>query len=487
MYQRPKLESFTLPNVERPFIYKDPPRSIHTRQWAPISEADTTFMLRDQVGADRMSESISYLSRGTNPMVDVDFSNAAGNGARTLTMHTYQGSNPYKAVGAQNTFRPPLQPLESLQPLSRARYLNPAVQSNPVVPHDSISAVLSANIDRRSVNAAVNDQTNTTPIQATPSFTSRIALPTDIMGTGMIPLTTTGLRAEDKVLEGSWSAPKSAEYSDAHVSSLHREVTPNGTIILTPLTTSSSTNPSFSSIRTAGLDSTFDSANNPTKGTLKSTNKQLILQAVQPNFALVVHDVATNRNTHITGSTKDKTNIAVKAALGQPLELTDRTTGNPIKIKDYRWQVIQTPAGGDLLMLSVNPNNDITQQKLMDLTLEAKISGGPVSAPINNINSGVETNYRDGVLSMQQRSTNPNPIHTPGLSMFKSTAAENTQYQGGSSMNDRQAAAGVQHMRKEARKARASDVRGSMVSSVALPTQEVRTLKLRRSREAVQV
>jgi len=441
-----------------------------------------------QVGADRLSESISWLPRGVNVMTDVDFNNS-GNGAKTLHLPTYQTGNPHK-IWMAGAFRPPIYPLDYLQPGSRQRFLNPAVSTNPVVPRSSINPTLSANIDRHAVNDAVNNLTNTNVVVAQPTLTYRIALPTDILGTGMEPTINNGLRAENKILDGTWVLSKSAPtFNDAHVTNLHREVLPSGAIVLTPITSSASTNPTLSSSRTVGLDNQFDASHSATLGTLKSTNKELVLQAVKPNYQLILNDAATNRNITIPGgSVQDKQNIAVQTALGQPISFNDRTTGEPIKLKDYRWKVIQAPAGGsDALIITVTPNNDITQQKLMDLTLNKKVSMGAVNSAVRNMEGGAGVDYLDGIRSLQARSTNPDIIHTPGVSMFKAPEYETGQYQGGSSLSDRQTATQIQHQKRQAYKARASDIRESFGSSVNLPMDTERKLRLRTSKEAVHV
>ena len=447
MYQRPKLCSFTLPNVERPHIYRDPPASVHTRKYEPTSEAEVLHNIRNSdVGQGRISESISYYARGTNPMVDVDYGTSAGNGARTLTLPTHAGSNPYKAF-RDGAFRPPIYPLETRLPLSRMKHPTPAVSTNPIVSLDSINPTLSTSVDRHLITSTVAGPTNTTPVRAQPSLSYRVTLPTDIFGDGMMPAPSHSLRADDRVLQGSWSVAKAAPtFNAAHVSGLHREVTPSGSIVLTPLTASTTTNLSFGRTSTVGLDP--EQSTHPTLGTLKSTDKQLILGAVQPNFALIVYDNSTGHNTHVPGTIQDKQNIAVQAALGQPLTLSSRTTGEPIKVKDYRWKVIQSAMGSDALVISLTADSNLTQQKLRELTLESKVSGGTVSSAVHNMNSGAAMNYHEGIASLQARSTNADVIHTPGISMFKSSAAENSFYQGGTSINDRQTAVNVTHSRK---------------------------------------
>jgi hypothetical protein len=492
MYQKPKWASFTLPNREGVHIYRDPPKSVHTRKYEPVSEADILYNIRaDQVGADRLSENILWIARATNPAVDVDYGTSAGNGARTLHLPTYQGRNPYPAF-RDGAFRPPLYPLDALQPLSRARYLNPAVSTNPDLGVASINPTLSTNIDRRAVLNAVNAQTNTNPINTQPTLTYKIALPLDIMTDGMTPIINNGLRAETKVLDGTWVLSKSAPtFNDAHVTNLHRQVLPTGAIVLTPITASAQTTPTLStaSNRTVGLDNSFDVSNSPTKGTLKSSNKELILQAVKPNYTLVVHDSVTNRSITVPGgSIQDKNNIAVQTALGQPLQFTDRTTGQQVKLKDYRWKIIQsTPGGSDALIVTVTPNNDITQQTLMDLSLEKKVSMGAVNSAVHNMNSGAGLDYSEGIRSLQSRSTNADIIHIPATSMFQSSASENTRYEGGTSINDRQSATQINHSKRQSLKARASDVRESFGSSVNVPMDTERVLRLRTSKESIRV
>ena len=482
--QMPKWSSYRLPTREVPYIYADPPKSVHTRRYEPTSEAEVLYNIRsDQAGKDRISEAISYYARGADVMHDVSYGNSAGNGARTLTMPIIATGNPMKAL-RDGAFRPPIYPLDARLPLSRMKIQQPAASTNPIVPIDSVNPTLATNIDRRAISSTVLNATNTTPVSALPSLSYRIALPSDIFPNGMVPDPTHSLRADTKVLQGSWSVSKGAPtFNDARVANLHREVTPSGSIVLTPLTASSTTNPTIG--RSVGLSQEFDSSHNPTLGTLKSTNKQLILSAVKPNFALVVYDSSTGKNTHVPGTIQDKQNIAVQAALGQTLQLTDRTTGEPIKLKDYRWKVIQSAAGHDALVISVG--GDLTQQTLRNLTLDSKIAVGAVSSAVHNMNAGAAMNYREGIQSLQARSTNAEIMHNPGPSMFKSSSAENNRYEGGSSISDRQAASSITHLRKEARKARASDVRQGMTSTSSMTMDQPRMLRLRRDNEAVRV
>ena len=492
-YTRPKLESYTLGGWQQVHIYKDPPASVHTRKYEPVSEGDVLHNLRDSdVGSSRLAEAVMYLPRGVNPMVDVEYGNAGGNGARTTHIHQPQVGNPYKAF-RDGAFRPPLFTQDMLQPLSRQRYLNPAVVTNPVLPAGSQMANLTYSVDRKPVLQAISGARNTAPIQAMPTLQYRVALPNDIFGDSPPLLAGGAMRDDSRVLQGSWrtnagsSATEGAGLETA-MGKLHRETLPSGAVVLFPLQVGSVTAAATANRELGNALSAPD--RQYVAEAIKSDDKQLVLSNLRPNFQVVVHDSSSRRNVHVPGTIQDKQNVAVQTGLGAPLQLYDRTTGSKVAIRNYQWKIIKSALGSDALVVSITPDQDVTQQTLRNLTLDAKVSGGAVQAQATSDTAGAASGA-GSYESFQQRHTKDEQsmIHVPGRSNFASAQAQNHAYQGGASMGDRQWAASASHLRREARKARASDIGRSegLQSSASIPTEPTRVLRLKGSARSMQV
>lgn len=489
-YQRPKLQSFTLPSVERPFIYKDPPKSVYTRQYQPVNEAEVLHNIRSsEVGQGRISEAIQYIARGTNPMTDVMYSNASNNGARTLHLPQRSATLPYKI----EVVRPPLFTLDQLQAQSRQKYLSPAVVTNPVVPEGSVGSDTTFQFDRKSLLAAVAGPRNTNVIQAVPTLTYRIALPNDIFGDASPPITeaTSGIRAQNKVLDGNIQTNMgsiSTEGADFANGRLHREVTPSGAIVITPLkATNVSSGRAVNNSGASSMPSSKDST--VAAQSVKSDDQMLVLKNLKPNFQVLLNDETTRNSFVVPGTTQDKQTIAIQSALGTPLELYDRVNQRPVQIRDYQWKIIQTKAGSDALVLSIPASSNLTQASLSNLMLDSKTSAGTVRTNVSNQSAGVPLQSFDNMAVTHTKDASEMMNLSVGSS-YHSAASEAHSYQGGSSMADRQMAASTAHLRKEARKARASDVRGhlGMHSSASMPTElSDRVLRLRKSAQPTRV
>lgn len=152
----------------RPHIYRDPPKSITTRKKETVSVADVLYMVQsDTPNGDptRINESIQMYARGQNPMVDISYTNMGG--AQTNTsLGNFQSHNPYKV----EVVRPPITPLELLQPISAPRmHQNYTVRSNPGIAPISIAG----NIDNAQVkDAIVEDVTSSGQLRINPSLAS---------------------------------------------------------------------------------------------------------------------------------------------------------------------------------------------------------------------------------------------------------------------------------------------------------------------------
>lgn len=153
MYQRSALKSHpkaSLPIIEKNHIYYDPPKSVMTRKYEPVNMSDVTYMLRDD--DSRINEGIQYIARGTNPMIDVVYSNYSAGGSRTTTLPQIQG----RLWNAVEVVRPPMFRQEDLLPLSRSRHPETSAITNPGIGFSYASKNLEFDVDRGPINSAVS-------------------------------------------------------------------------------------------------------------------------------------------------------------------------------------------------------------------------------------------------------------------------------------------------------------------------------------------
>ena len=113
MFQTPKRVGLTLPSVEQPTIFRDPPRALFTRRSEKVDVADTMHRASTE---DRIDENINWVPRGVDPVAGVQFSNGAGMTPNFSAR--VQGHAPYK-VAKDGAFRPPMRRQEDELPVSR--------------------------------------------------------------------------------------------------------------------------------------------------------------------------------------------------------------------------------------------------------------------------------------------------------------------------------------------------------------------------------
>ena len=120
-----------LGNHEGVHIFRDPPKSIHTRKKERINEGDVTYMTREN--QDRVSDTIMQFARGVNPMVSVSYNSHGAGGARLSSFTNQpQAHNAYKI---DKKFIPPIFRQEDLLPLSRQRRDLTTAQSKASSPY----------------------------------------------------------------------------------------------------------------------------------------------------------------------------------------------------------------------------------------------------------------------------------------------------------------------------------------------------------------
>jgi hypothetical protein len=123
----------TLPSVEswgtNMNIFKDPPKSVHTRKIDKVGETSAITTAIDESG-DRFCEAINYYARGQNPMVAVSY----GQGQKKS--NNFNGGEaflPYR-IARDGAFRPPIWRQEDLLPLSRLPRIWTEVSTQPYKP-----------------------------------------------------------------------------------------------------------------------------------------------------------------------------------------------------------------------------------------------------------------------------------------------------------------------------------------------------------------
>jgi hypothetical protein len=414
----------SLPSWEQPHIYKDPPKSIMTRKKERVSEADTLWNIRpDGPSSDptRINEAISYISKGTNPSVGVNYQGFGAGGSKTNHLPQRQAGSIYKV----EVVRPPLNPAEALLPLSRPRiHQTKSVETNPGSALSSYSSIAN-DIDRTEIHFAVSAAPSAGPrtVQATsyykleaPSVMSAkwavnerpnySTLTNPGMTTDMVSergelryntndranysantnpgMKTDKLNARENPKHAtnertSYSADTNPGLTTNIKDLVSREESPYGTIIRPKYSLSSA-------LKLGSEDSRNDDASNKVKS-------EVLLKSIRPNYQLVIYDPANHVSTEVSSNLRQKEYMAIQASLGKPIIL-DRSDGSQIKLRDYNWTAVQTNAGVDQVILTIeNPEiqlernvplysaasavslpSDTLSRKNLDYNLEGKLA-----------------------------------------------------------------------------------------------------------------
>jgi hypothetical protein len=300
-----KRGGVNLPSRDEVHILRAPPSSIHTRKKERISDSDVQYMVRND--DSRINEGVQYIARGTNPHIDVMYTNSQGAGGSTTTSLTNIAStNPYKAF-RDGAFRPPLFFQEDLQPLSRLRHPESAVSTNPAVRSGFSVPNLVETIDKAPIKANIFKASNTNYIPMASKASYKIQMPTEVF-------TQYAVKDELKTI----TAGTNLMIGDHKGGDVHDR----------------------NNVVTALKDA-------------------LRIENVTPNFSIMVYNPATNNYSEIEGSIKDKQNIAVQSGLSQAISL-EREDGTPIKIRDYQAKVVKSAVSGmTQLVLTLTNEDDI--------------------------------------------------------------------------------------------------------------------------------
>jgi hypothetical protein len=323
----PKWKSYTMPSWERSHIFRDPPKAIHTRKKERVDFSDVAWMVRND--DSRINEGVNYLARGTNPMVDVSYNNSGG-GSRTNHLKNIQASNPYKVM-REGAFRPPLFTQKDLLPWSRQRRNETAVASNPGIRDGFVAPNFMETVDRTPIHSAIDGE-SINYITVNPTATYRIQLPQEVFSRDAIIPEPLRYSASSQ-FRGSVNDDVNRQLASE---SIPHEITDNELLHSLNVTVN---NP-------LGETPRYEIDPN---GYLKDN---IILKNISPNFSIVLYDPGTRMSMEVQANLKEKLNIAVQSALNRPIDLT-RADGTQIKLKDYRWQIVNSTLGRDNLVLQL--------------------------------------------------------------------------------------------------------------------------------------
>jgi hypothetical protein len=280
----------------QPFILRDPPKAIFTRKYEPVNVADTMYMYRaDNEYGDptRYNEAIQVYARGQNPMVEVSYQNAGG-ASTNSSLGNSQVSNPYKV----EVVRPPITPLEALQPISAPRmHQNYSVTSNPAIYPQSVAG----EYDKSQVRLMTSQYT-TPASHVRANLNASLQLATERYANKIG-------KDLNELLKGSVATTHTY-----HIDNMRENTSKYVTQTKDVLPIATTSNITFTDV--------------------------------------VVFDPKSNSNVQVETKIKDKHTIAVTAAVGQPLEFYTND-GQLIRLKDYDYKVVTAPYGNTQMVITV--------------------------------------------------------------------------------------------------------------------------------------
>lgn len=338
--QFPKLGHYQLPSWEVPHYLRDPPKSVFTRKYEPVTEADTTWRLRNDESL--ISEHIQYIPRGVNPMVDVSFSNI---GLAQQGTNGVQPSLPYK-VGV---VRPPMFKLKDLLPLSRMKHDNYGILANPGLAAESQNDLYNS-VDRAPIKTAIDKIRGGYVIDSNVSDLQNFHIESVLGGESLLKLNN-NLKVYPKSSIPSFVLPTYTDNAPKNIRDLN-------TYSLT-----SSINPVLKVYGQAPIDKTKVSLTTDVQTILSSE-----LKLYSPDTSITESSTKDELHTSIdyipagiifyNPETRDIQDIKVKdlrtASMeinkGSPIDIGTDKNGDPIKLRDYSWKEV-TSAKGKIIQL----------------------------------------------------------------------------------------------------------------------------------------
>ena len=284
----------------QPHILKDPIKGGFTRKYEPVNVADTMYMY--QQDPTRINENIQLFARGQNPMVAVSYQNAGG-ASTNSSLGNAQVSNPYKV----EVVRPPITPIEALQPISAPRmHQNYTITTNPGIFPQSVAG----EYDKQQVRLMT--QTYTSPGGYTRTNINSTLFDDNAIRNSKL----------SKVMTELLKGQMQAQYS-------------------------------------YNLDNIRDMSTKQ----VRETKDLLPIAATTPlSFTdIVVFDPRTNTNVQVEANIREKNAIAVTAQASAPIYF-NTNDGQTIKLKDYEYKVVQAPYGNTQMVIYVR-QPEITLQR----------------------------------------------------------------------------------------------------------------------------
>ena len=290
--QYPKKEraGVNLVGYEVPLIYKDPPKSIHTRRKETVNISDVMYMARpDNEYGDpsRINEGIQVFARGRNPMVKLEM--GQGQGVK----------NPIRL----DVVRPPMREIETLVPLSAPRiHQKHAIQTNPGSDWTTPMAIGNS-VDHNEIRDRIHGDTLGGIIRSNPTR--------DIEFGAIVDFDNVKSTLSEG-LDGIMQTNTSLEY--------------------------------------VGVGDEMNRKQKVDPSKIKDT----LLKTLNSGFSsITVYDPKTNNSIDIKANIKDKNYIAINASRNKEIELLTRD-GVPVKLKDYTYSVVNTNNGTPQIVIQVN-------------------------------------------------------------------------------------------------------------------------------------
>jgi hypothetical protein len=431
-----------LGNQESVHIFRDPPKSIHTRKKERINEGDVTYMTREN--QDRISDNIMQFARGVNPMVSVSYNTHGGGGAKlSSTLIQPQAHNSYKV---DKKFIPPIFRQEDLLPLSRQKRDLTTVQTKASSPYLYSSNNNEYSIDYEPIKKVIhiNPMYNSTSGEQYQfggnvvlnakrelyNIQSNLVVPTNIYNlhpqeelqlaskTSAGHITTyksppniyTRQPQEELQLASKTSAGHITTYKSPPITitqfaeqelklptrTLTGPVTPYNSAPIIINTHPDNQNvqngiiirPSVSVSTNVGVKQTISVTDLHNHQVTREIIDQPIRSYLSPTFNVAFYDPLTTQYREIELPQNIKEQITVDLAKNAPIQLFNQGDGGLIKLKDYEWSIHNTPIGNSTLIIESQDRPEIyltknTPTYSVTAQMESKLRLNPdVNAPI---------------------------------------------------------------------------------------------------------
>jgi hypothetical protein len=331
---------------EEVHIFRDPPKSIHTRKFEPVSSSDVSYMSREST--DRISENIMQFAKKVNPMNSVNY------GQQSI----------YKI---NEKFVPPMFRQEDLLPLSRQRRDLTSVTTNIESPYLYKNTTNEYKIDYEPIKASIRVNPNADPSSGGQySFNTNVVLNKkqelySIHGNKVAPNNIYNTYAPDMNLN---SKTKAGYVKTTKEGNYENQIQPdtnlvNQNIVIKPVISVNTPIGNTDTISITNLEN-------------RKVTSQIIdkpLRAYLPkSFEIAFYSPSTNQYREIVLAENIKEKIAVDTIKGSPIEIHSQVDMQLIKLKDYNWAIHQTSTGSSTLIIETQDRPDLYLNRNTPLT-----------------------------------------------------------------------------------------------------------------------